>query len=234
MRPVYFSILILASIAIWFFALVNLFGENSGTLKYLVHLATLGYLTGLTFWAMSKRGNDSKVTFWKKADPDFLGGFVRYIKFGIGLNLIILAPIMIWSNWWPYHYNNQTTIYFYSEDRTNSLTVIDNGTYRFVTPAITNELPNRNFAQFDIRSVPELGDGVWICWHNNQGWDLTIDKAELLKSDLDTSKYHLHTELPTDGRGIPTEIKYRQQNCAVFGFYLMELSPKTGAIVEIK
>jgi len=36
------------------------------------------------------------------------------------------------------------------------------------------------------------------------------------------------------GYRIPTEGKYRQEDCAVFSYYMMELSPKKGAIVEMK
>ena len=67
----------------------------------------------------------------------------------------------------------------------------------------------------------------------NQGWDIVVDKSIIIENKLDTVKYLFDTKLPVDERGIPTEIKFRQQNCAIFDYYLMKLSPDKGAIVEI-
>lgn len=130
--------------------------------------------------------------------------------------------------------SNDKTIHMYSEDRQNSLTVIDEGEFRYVTPGTVSKIPESNYAKFDISSVSKLGDGLWICWLENGGWDFTIDKAKLISNDLDTGKYLIQTSLPNDIRGIPTESKYRQENCAVFSFHLMKLSPDRGAIIEIK
>lgn len=130
--------------------------------------------------------------------------------------------------------NKDKTIHIYSEDRQNSLTVFEKDTLRYVTPGIASKIPNSNYAKFDISGIDKLGDGLWICWLKNGGWDFTIHKATLISNDLDTSKYHIQTSLPTDSRGIPTERKYRQKDCAVFDFYMMELSPKKGAVVEIE
>jgi len=129
---------------------------------------------------------------------------------------------------------NDKTIHIYSEDRQNSLTVIEEGSFRYVTPGIVLKIPDSNYAKFDISSVSKLGDGLWICWLENGGWDFTIDKGKLISNDLEAGKYLIQTSLPTDSRGIPTELKYRQKDCAVFSFYLMKLSPDTGAIIEMK
>lgn len=125
-------------------------------------------------------------------------------------------------------------ISFYSIDRSNSLTVITQDSIRYVIPGDVNELPKSNYATFDVSNITSLGDGIWICWQENGTWDLTIHDGILVQSDLDTSKYSLHTSLPRDERGVPTELKYRQNNCSVFDYYSMQLSPNQGSIVEIK
>ena len=63
--------------------------------------------------------------------------------------------------------------------------------------------------------------------------DIVVDKSIILENKLDTTKYFFDNKLPVDEKGIPTEIKFRQKDCAVFDYYLMKLSPDKGAIVEI-
>ncbi|MGF1638726.1 MAG: hypothetical protein ACFCUU_16750 [Cyclobacteriaceae bacterium] len=82
--------------------------------------------------------------------------------------------------------------------------------------------------------VDPLISSFHICWENEQyEWEVIVDKAIIVDSQLDASKFKFSNEIPTDERGIPSEIKFRQNGCAVYSFYLMKLSPDKGAIVEI-
>ncbi|WP_096431566.1 hypothetical protein [Labilibaculum antarcticum] len=124
-------------------------------------------------------------------------------------------------------------IKFYSLDKDNCVTVLTKDTLRYVIAGDYDKVPDTNFVKLDISKITELGDGVWICWLENQGWDIVVDKSIIIENKLDTVKYRFDTNLPVDEREIPTEIKFRQENCAIFDYYLMKLSPDKGAIVEI-
>lgn len=130
--------------------------------------------------------------------------------------------------------SNKSIVKFYSLDKENCVTVITKNDLRFVIAGNTTNLPDTNYVKLDISKITELGDGVWICWLANKGWDIVVDKSIILENKLDSNKYFFDGKLPVDSVGIPTEIKFRQENCAVFDYYLMQLSPAKGAIVEIK
>ena len=129
--------------------------------------------------------------------------------------------------------SRSSKVKFYSLDNDNCVTVISKDTLRYVIAGDYDKVPDTNFVKLDITKVTELGDGVWIRWLENQGWDIVVDKSIIIENKLDTTRYLFDNQLPVDERGIPTEIKFRQENCAIFDYYLMKLSPDKGAIVEI-
>ena len=63
---------------------------------------------------------------------------------------------------------------------------------------------------------------------------MSCEQSEVVHSKLDTGRFKFNTSLPVDDRGIPTEKKFRQEKCAIFSYYLMRLTPDTGAIVDIE
>lgn len=130
--------------------------------------------------------------------------------------------------------SNEKVIYFYPLDKSNCVTVINRGDLRYVIAGKVTEIPESNYAELDVKNIDSLGDGIWICWLDNNNWEMVIHDAEMIKNELDSSRYSLKTQLPKDERGIPHETKFSKQNCAVFDFYLMRLSPNEGAIVEIQ
>ena len=142
------------------------------------------------------------------------------------VGLILIAALFSCSN--------DSTIKFYSLDKSICVTVITKDTLRYVIAGDTKSIPDTNFVKLNISKISELGDGVWICWLDNQGWDIVVDKSIILENKLDSSKYFFNSQLPVNNRGIPTEKKFRKQNCAVFGYYLMSLSPDKGAIMKIE
>lgn len=126
-------------------------------------------------------------------------------------------------------------IYLYAPDKKQCITVFNRGNIRYIVDGEHKKIPNTNYIKLDISKVPSLGDGIWICWeHSEYKWDVVVDKSIILELKIDTSKYRFNTKLPVDERGIPTEIIFRADNCAIFDFYSMSLSPDKGAIFEIK
>jgi hypothetical protein len=129
--------------------------------------------------------------------------------------------------------NRRKVIYFYSLDKSQCITVINENNIRFIIDGKHKKVPKDNFIKLDTQFIDYLGDCFHVCWKNEQyEWDVVVDKSKIIESKLDTSRFHFSTSLPTDARGIPTELKFRQEGCAVFSFYSMELSPNKGAIVE--
>ncbi|WP_421824637.1 hypothetical protein [Flagellimonas oceanensis] len=129
---------------------------------------------------------------------------------------------------------NNHVIKFYTLDKENCVTVITKNDLRYVIAGDSKNIPHTNFVKLDISKIPELGDGIWISWLDNDGWEIVVDKSIIVENKLDSRKYIFKTKLPTDDRGIPTEIKFRKDNGAIFSYYLMKLSPDKGAIVEMK
>lgn len=132
--------------------------------------------------------------------------------------------------------NRKQIIHFYSLDRSQCITVITKGEYRYIINGEHYSVPDSNYVKLKIQNVsPEEYGGFRICWKNSiYSWDVVADKTEIVESTLDTLKYNFSTKLPVDKRGIPTEIKFRQPDCAVFSFYLMRLIPNQGTIVKIR
>lgn len=123
---------------------------------------------------------------------------------------------------------------FYSLDKTQCVTVIDRSGYRYIIDGKHDNVPESGYIKLDMRNIDPMVSGFRICWKNeNYDWDVVVDQAKVIESNLDTSRFNFNNELPVDKRGISTEIKFRQEGCAVFSYYLMKLSPDQGAIVEI-
>lgn len=130
--------------------------------------------------------------------------------------------------------SNKEVIHFYSMDKENCITVLTEDTIRYVIAGRTSEIPDTNYIKLDIGRIDELGDGVWICWLENNKWDIVIHNSRIIENKLDGSKYFFNTQLPKNEIGAPTEKKFRRENCAVFSYSLMRLTPDKGAIVEIE
>ena len=129
--------------------------------------------------------------------------------------------------------NRKQIIHFYSLDRSQCITVINQDKFRYIIDGEYNSIPNSDYVKLNIQNVSPLGDGIHICWKNdNYYWEVVVHESKIVESKLDTLKYNFSTSLPLDKRGIPTEKKFRQNGCAIFSFYNMGLSPDKGAIVE--
>ena len=119
-------------------------------------------------------------------------------------------------------------------DKKNCITIITEDTIRYLIVGKSSGLiSDTNFVSLKINKIDELGDCLWICWLEDNSWDITINKSEIIENKLDTLKYHFKTKLPVSDLGIPNELPYRRTNCAIFDFYTKKLSPQKGAIVEI-
>lgn len=126
------------------------------------------------------------------------------------------------------------TIHFYSLDMSQCITSINEGNYKYVINGKHTNVPNTDYVKLDVGHIDPVGMGMHICWKNSKyEWEVVIDKSKIVENKLDSSRFHFSTSLPSDDRGIPTEVKYRKDHCAVFSYYIMRLSPEQGAIVEI-
>lgn len=128
----------------------------------------------------------------------------------------------------------KSTVKIYSPDKSTCVTIETIDEIRFVIAGDESKIPENDYIKLDVSKVTDLGDQVYICWLDNQRWDMVIPKSIILESKLDTSKYVFKTRLPVDKHGIPSQIEYSRKNCAVFDYYSMELSPNKGAIIDVK
>tara|TARA_R110002096_G_scaffold400465_1_gene597081 strand:- start:1205 stop:1609 length:405 start_codon:yes stop_codon:yes gene_type:complete len=126
-------------------------------------------------------------------------------------------------------------VHFTSLDKTQQLTVIDRGDFRYLIDGHHSSVPKSNFIKLSVEKIDPVSDCIHICWKNERyDWEVVIDKSVEVESKLDTGRFKFNTSLPVDDRGIPTEKKFRQEKCAIFSYYLMRLTPDTGAIVDIE
>lgn len=126
-------------------------------------------------------------------------------------------------------------IHFYSMDMSQCITVIDKGESRYIINGKHKVVPLSQYVKLDMSGVDPLVCGLRICWKTERyEWDVELDNAEIMESKLDSARFNFKNTLPTDERGLPTEIKFRQDGCAVFSFYMMKLTPNKGAIVELE
>ncbi|MEL6192861.1 MAG: hypothetical protein AAFR66_12460 [Bacteroidota bacterium] len=107
--------------------------------------------------------------------------------------------------------------------------------YRYVVNGrVSHYPPDSNYVKLDASRLPYLGECIWVCWdENGLDWEVAVAKTSILENKLDTTRFRVNTSLPVGSLGIPTEKKYRKENCAIFSFYDKALSPdERGAIVE--
>lgn len=126
-------------------------------------------------------------------------------------------------------------IHFSSLDNAQSITVINKGELRYVINGLHEDIPDSNYVKLNISNIDPIGDGFHICWKDSDyEWSVVVHNSEVIDSTLDTTRFSFNVSLPLDDRRIPTELKFRQENCAIYSFSLERLSPDQGAIVEIK
>ncbi len=127
------------------------------------------------------------------------------------------------------------TLHFYSLDKSQCITVIDQDGFKYVINGKKSSIPSTNFVKLDLSRIDPVGLCFHVCWNTQKyDWEAIIDQARVIESRLDSSKFSFKNSLPKDNRGIPTEAKFRKDGCAVFSFDMMKLSPNKGAVVEIK
>lgn len=123
-------------------------------------------------------------------------------------------------------------IFVYSMDKSQCITVFNYDGIRYVVDGEYAQIPDTNYVKLDISHIDPLGDGLHICWKGGSGWDAVVHNSRIIEMKLDTVRCSFGTELPTDSLGIPNEMKFREDNCAIFDFYRMKLSPNKGAIIN--
>jgi len=125
--------------------------------------------------------------------------------------------------------NNKSIIYFYSPDKSQCVTLIDEGKFRYIANGKINGLPKENYVKLFSENVPVFGDAFYICWKNTKyEWDIVIEHYEILESKLDSTKFRFNTSLPSDERGIPTPLKYSKNGCAEYSLELKKFFHSNG------
>lgn len=126
------------------------------------------------------------------------------------------------------------TLYFYSLDKSQCITVMDKGDVRYVIDGKHSKVPTSDYVKLNISRIDRVRDVIYLCWQTEEyEWDLVSNLSVIIESKLDTARFRFNNELPKDERGIPHQKKFSKGNCAVFDFYTMKLIPDKGAIVEI-
>jgi hypothetical protein len=129
----------------------------------------------------------------------------------------------------------KSTIYFYSPDKSQCVTLIDEDNYRYVIDGKHNELPETGYVKLYSENTPVWADAFYICWKNSyHNWEVVIEKYKIVESKLDSSKYKFSVVLPKDKDGIPTQIKFCQNNCAVYDIGPDRFYSSNGTTVEYK
>ncbi len=132
---------------------------------------------------------------------------------------------------------SKSTIYFYSLDRSQCITVISEYDYRYIIAGKHNQLPDTNYIKLRLQDRNSMFDNLYICWNNGKyEWDVVNEYSKILESKLDTFRFNFDTELPKDERGITTAFKFNDKRCATYLFSLRKMIPDDaqGAIVEYK
>lgn len=124
------------------------------------------------------------------------------------------------------------TLHIYNLDKTKCITVINKRNIRYIVNGFCHQIPDTNFVQIDVQKIDPLGDALHICWSGIHEWEAVVHNSIILKNKLDTARFSFSVSLPIDKYGVPNEKKFRQEDCAVFDFYRMKLSPDKGAIIE--
>ncbi|UII21598.1 hypothetical protein [Fulvivirga ligni] len=123
--------------------------------------------------------------------------------------------------------DKNSIIYFYPEKGSGIITIIDKNQYRYIIKGKHEKVPDLNYIKLDISKVDKLSDVVYICWKENELWEVTVDKSVIVETVIDTANYKINTTLPRDSRGIPTENKFKNDSCMIFSYYLMRLTSRS-------
>jgi hypothetical protein len=130
---------------------------------------------------------------------------------------------------------DKSTIYFYSLDKSQCITVISEYNYRYVINGKHDNPPDTNFVKLFIKDRNSMWDNFFLCWENEKyEWDAVVENSIILELRMDTSRFNFNTELPNNDRGIPTDIKFSNDKCATYLFELKKMISNKGVLVVYK
>lgn len=135
--------------------------------------------------------------------------------------------------------NSKSSINFYSPDKTQSISVIDEGKYRYVFNGNVRNLQKVknskavDYVKLDVSGIAKSGDALFICWENEKyKWELLCPNAVVVKNKLDLNQFNILTKYTVDKRGIPIVIKYHGDSCFDFDFESKIIFPKGHALMK--
>jgi len=127
---------------------------------------------------------------------------------------------------------NRTSFRIYSADKKQCVTIVTNGSTRYIINGKSNSIPKTDFVKLDVSGIDKLGDGIGICWKNEKyEWQISNDKSVILENKLDTTKYKFKTSWEKDERGIPNTKKYLKPNCGTLDLLRMESFPENEYLI---
>jgi hypothetical protein len=127
----------------------------------------------------------------------------------------------------------KNTVHFYSLDKSQSITIIDIGDFRYIIDGEHKEIPRSNYVKLDIQNIPPLGSEIVLCWQNERyKWRVVVPRANIVEVELDTLKYSVITEYPKNKDGHNTTLKFVNDGCSMFDYHRMELILDNGTIVK--
>lgn len=107
-------------------------------------------------------------------------------------------------------------IYLYPKDKSQVISIISDYSknQRIIAVGKHKSKPKRNYFLLDISKVTNLGDEIGICWKiNDDGWEIANEKANILDSNIDTTKYVFRGYWFKDRTGAPNTLYYIKENC---------------------
>ncbi|MBC8757242.1 hypothetical protein H2O64_21410 [Kordia sp. YSTF-M3] len=120
-------------------------------------------------------------------------------------------------------YTNRTHFKIYSSDKSQCVTIITKGYFRYIIDGKHSIVPTSNYIKLDVRNIDSLGDEIGVCWHNgNYEWEIVNDRAIIIENKLDTTRFKFNTSWEKDERGIPNPKKYLAPNCGTMDLLRME------------
>lgn len=130
-------------------------------------------------------------------------------------------------------------IYLYSKDKTQVVTIITylNKKERVIANGKHTLKPKKDYYILDISNITELGDEIGVCWKTNGNeWEITNDKAKIIRTEIDTTKYIFRKSWFKDERGIPNAKYYRQPSCFTVGVlnYSNHFPEENGFVERVK
>ena len=132
--------------------------------------------------------------------------------------------------------SKSNVLYLYPNDKSQAITIFSNYSKetRLVAVGKHETIPKSNYILLNISKIRKDGDAIGVCWNKNgHRWEMVNNGAEVLKIELDTTKYIFRSSWFKDDRDIPSSTYYENEGCFVVETLdYSKPKPKENGIVE--